>query len=220
MASGPASPSLSSSPAPPPLPFACVLRSCPDTQLTLLSTLGLTKVVINLIKNIPQLLLNYSRQSTVGWSIWGVWIDLAGATAAFIQQVLDVWNEEDWGPLVGNVPKFLLSVLSFAFDLAFILQHHVCYRGSNSEEVEGEGETGQGEEEGEGDSRGEEEGLEGDEPEWLEEEKEEAAKAMGKKRSGRQSPWAGNGEYLLSEGEQGSVNAGEGHSPPRVRSVR
>ena len=202
------------------LPWACVLPQCPATQLTLLSTLGLTKVVINLIKNLPQLLLNYRRQSTVGWSIWGVWLDVAGASAAFVQQALDVWNLDDWGMMVGNVPKLLLSILSFVFDVAFLVQHHVCYRSSGGEEEEGEGEEETGDEE----NSGEAEAEEADSPAEMspvDEEKEEGAETAGKGRTKprKKLPWTGtvaHSEQLLQAGDS-SVNGVDGEATPPTR---
>ena len=192
------------------IPFSCIqpAPTCPPTHLTLLSTLGLTKVVINLIKNIPQLLLNHHRRSTVGWSIAGVLTDLCGATAAFVQQALDVWNQDDWGMMVGNVPKFLLSVLSFGFDVAFVVQHYACYGGGREGEGEegGEGETEDGEEEEEVVEReGEDEGgAEG--TEWMDEEKEKQEVAKAKKHRGKVA-WSGYGEHLLHDAADGSVNS-------------
>ena len=186
------------------IPFACVTPACPATHLTLLSTLGLTKVLINLIKNLPQLLLNHSRQSTLGWSIAGVLTDLVGASAAFVQQSLDVWNQDDWGMMVGNVPKFLLSVLSFGFDMAFVVQHFVCYRGMNREEEKGEGE-GEGETEEGGEEGQVEDVREGASTDWMDEEKEKQEAVKAKKHRGK-AAWAGNGEYLLHDQHHGSVN--------------
>ena len=114
--------------------WSCISQSasaCPTARLNLLSLLGYAKIAVNLVKNIPQLLLNHSRRSTVGWSIQGVLLDVGGSVLAFGQQVLDAWNLRDGGMVWGNVPKLLLSVLSFAFDMLFLLQHYVWYRGGD-----------------------------------------------------------------------------------------
>ena len=189
------------------LPYACVGPSCPATHLTLLSTLGLTKVVVNLVKNLPQLLLNHRRQSTVGWSVWGVWTDVVGASAAFVQQALDVWNLDDWDMMKDNAPKLLLSVLSFIFDCVFLVQHHLLYTNREEVKAEGEGETGEeGVEEGEageGSAEGAGKGWEADDEKEGAGEAQRAAKAKAKEKL----TWTGYGELLLKAGEQeGSVN--------------
>ena len=110
------------------IPYYCIDQAhCPLYRLNLLDVLGYTKIVVNIVKNVPQLLLNHTRHSTIGWSIHGVLLDVAGSTLAFTQQLLDAWNADDGGMVYGNVPKLLLSVLSFVFDAAFLLQHYVCY---------------------------------------------------------------------------------------------
>ena len=111
------------------IPYYCInLSSCPFYRVNLLSLLGFAKVAVSLIKNVPQLLLNHSRRSTVGWSIHGVLLDVTGSVAAFGQQALDAWNADDGGMVWGNVPKLLLSILSFLFDVLFLLQHFVWYK--------------------------------------------------------------------------------------------
>ena len=193
------------------IPFACVLPSCPATQLTLLSTLGYTKIAVNLVKNSPQLYLNYRRRSTLGWSVEGVLADLVGATAAFVQQSLDVWNGDDWGMMVGDLPKFLLSILSFAFDCAFIVQHFVCYAGMNREEKEEEeeGEEGEGEGEGEGEEGGDGRlGKEGERVDWTEEESHVQGAGRANKNKGKKA-WLSNGVFaspLLTDADASSVN--------------
>ena len=191
------------------IPWACVLPSCPATQLTLLSTLGYTKIAVNLVKNAPQLYLNYRRSSTLGWSVEGVMADLVGATAAFVQQSLDVWNRDDWGMMVGDLPKFLLSILSFGFDCAFMVQHFVCYVGMNREEKEEEEEEGEEEdqeEEGDGGL-----GKEGERMDWTEEESQAQQNGKANKKK-RQKVWSSNGAFaspLLTEADAGSVNVND-----------
>ena len=120
------------------IPYYCIhLSTCPFYRINLLSLLGYIKIAVNLVKNIPQLLLNHSRHSTVGWSIVGVLLDVCGSMLAFGQQALDAWNEgggSGSGMVWGNVPKLLLSVLSFGFDVVFVLQHFVWYKNNDSSE--------------------------------------------------------------------------------------
>ena len=46
--------------------------------------MGYAKCAITLVKYVPQVYLNYSRQSTVGFSIINVLLDLAGGILSFL----------------------------------------------------------------------------------------------------------------------------------------
>ncbi|KAF5305885.1 hypothetical protein FQA39_LY09124 [Lamprigera yunnana] len=52
------------------------------------------KLLITLFKYVPQALLNYRRKSTDGWSIGGVFLDLAGGLFSILQMILDAYNYE------------------------------------------------------------------------------------------------------------------------------
>ena len=43
------------------------------------------KLVISFIKYIPQLVFNYRRKSTVGWTIYNILLDFSGGTLSIIQ---------------------------------------------------------------------------------------------------------------------------------------
>ena len=70
------------------IPYDCIHQStaCPLYHINLLSLLGYIKIAVNLVKNIPQLLLNHTNRSTLGWSIEGVLLDIVGSLLAFTQQ--------------------------------------------------------------------------------------------------------------------------------------
>eukprot|EP01006_Ploeotia_vitrea_P040531 TRINITY_DN66429_c5_g9_i1.p1 TRINITY_DN66429_c5_g9~~TRINITY_DN66429_c5_g9_i1.p1 ORF type:complete len:230 (+),score=8.12 TRINITY_DN66429_c5_g9_i1:49-738(+) len=93
------------------------------------SPLGVVKLIITLVKYVPQAILNYCQQSTVGWSIWSVLLDLTGGTLSFAQlwidRMMSQWKHGVAPPL--NVPKLGIGLLSTGFDLLFILQHYVLY---------------------------------------------------------------------------------------------
>lgn len=95
--------------------------------INLLYLLSYVKLCTTLTKNIPQILLNQSRQSTVGWTIWNVLLDIAGGFLSFGQQALDSWSTNDWGALTGNPVKFGLGFVSILVDTVFIVQHYVLY---------------------------------------------------------------------------------------------
>eukprot|EP00455_Lapot_gusevi_P007976 TRINITY_DN1342_c0_g1_i1.p1 TRINITY_DN1342_c0_g1~~TRINITY_DN1342_c0_g1_i1.p1 ORF type:complete len:319 (-),score=61.21 TRINITY_DN1342_c0_g1_i1:101-988(-) len=92
--------------------------------------LGYVKLIISFIKYAPQAYLNYTRQSTVGWSIENIWLDLTGGVCSFCQQFLDAHNKNDWSVFTSNIPKLLLALESVAFDILFLIQHYLFYRDS------------------------------------------------------------------------------------------
>ena len=54
--------------------------------------LSIGKVVITLLKFIPQAYLSYQRQSTQGFNINSILLDLHGSIFSLIQMFLDAWN--------------------------------------------------------------------------------------------------------------------------------
>jgi len=50
---------------------------------------GYNKAAISLFKYMPQVYLNYKRQSTVGWSLANVILDLTGGSFSLLQQTVD-----------------------------------------------------------------------------------------------------------------------------------
>jgi len=49
-------------------------------SLNYLYLLSYVKITVTLIKYIPQVLLNFRRKSTVGWSIWQILLDFSGTS--------------------------------------------------------------------------------------------------------------------------------------------
>lgn len=89
--------------------------------------LSYVKLVITVVKYIPQAWVNYKRKSTVGWSIAQIIFDLAGGVLSLIQLILDSSFKSDWSGVTGNPVKFLLSNVSIFFDAIFIVQHYILY---------------------------------------------------------------------------------------------
>jgi cystinosin len=108
----------------------CGLEDC-DAWLPLLYFLGTTKVVMTLIKYTPQALLNHKRRSTEGWQINNVLLDLAGGVLSFAQIGLNAAARADLSVITGNPAKLGIAAISIGFDIVFILQHYVLYRGGN-----------------------------------------------------------------------------------------
>eukprot|EP00667_Euglena_gracilis_P022247 EG_transcript_24668 len=105
-------------------------------QWTVMQYLGIVKAVISAVKGVPQVYLNYVRRSTEGWSIVMPWLDFTGGVLSFLQNAIDAYRWQTWAPLVGNVPKLLLSLISIAFDLVYFTQHYILYRRPKFEPVE------------------------------------------------------------------------------------
>ena len=87
----------------------------------------------------PQVYLNYSRKSTAGWSIANILLDFTGGSLSIVQQVIDMiyngTNGNGWsffGSGDGfNVVKFFLGVFAWFFDIIFMIQHFILYRGNH-----------------------------------------------------------------------------------------
>ncbi|KAL7497584.1 hypothetical protein ACHAWT_005788 [Skeletonema menzelii] len=88
---------------------------------------GTIKVGVTIGKYVPQALLNKARQSTVGWNVLNVILDLTGGVLSLVQLVGDCSNLRDWGGLFGNPTKLFLSMITIAFDLVFLIQHYILY---------------------------------------------------------------------------------------------
>lgn len=78
---------------------------------------GLVKLVVTMVKYIPQVLTNYRRQSTVGWSIEQVQMDIVGGVLSVAQLVIDCSLQADWSGLMNNSVKLGLGGLSLFFDM-------------------------------------------------------------------------------------------------------
>lgn len=89
------------------------------------------KLIITIIKYIPQAYFNYRRKSTVGWSIGNILLDFTGGTLSILQMILISYDYDDWRNIFGNPTKFGLGMFSILFDILFILQHYLFYRSSS-----------------------------------------------------------------------------------------
>mmetsp|Transcript_27895 Transcript_27895/g.39217 ORF Transcript_27895/g.39217 Transcript_27895/m.39217 type:complete len:394 (-) Transcript_27895:28-1209(-) len=101
--------------------------------LDLLYMLSYIKVTISLIKYVPQVILNYQRKSTVGWSIWNIILDFTGGLLSDLQLIGDCADFGDWTGITGNLAKFGLGFVSISFDIIFMVQHYVLYPGQHAD---------------------------------------------------------------------------------------
>lgn len=92
------------------------------------------KIIISCIKYIPQVVLNYRRKSTEGWSIGYVLFDLIGGILSLIQMVLLAINYNDWSSLFGSITKLVIGIVAIGFDLIFMIQHYILYRKSSEQQ--------------------------------------------------------------------------------------
>jgi len=102
--------------------------------LDYLYLLSYVKIAISLIKYMPQVVLNYRRKSTAGWSIWNILLDFMGGLLSDLQLVGDCWAVNDFSGITGNVAKFCLGFVSIFFDIAFMTQHYILYPESSTRE--------------------------------------------------------------------------------------
>ena len=86
------------------------------------------KLTMSCVKYIPQVLMNYRRKSTEGWSMGNILFDFLGGLLSLTQMILLAINYNDWSSIFGSVTKLGLGILSIGFDLVFIVQHYVLYK--------------------------------------------------------------------------------------------
>ena len=88
------------------------------------------KLIITLVKYMPQVLTNYRNKSTKGWSIVQILLDFAGGALSILQLGIDSYLQGDWSGITGNPVKLMLGNVSMFFDIIFIVQHYFVYNGS------------------------------------------------------------------------------------------
>ena len=98
---------------------------------------GYVKLFITVVKYMPQVWSNFQRKSTVGWSIEQILMDSLGGILSIAQLVIDSSLQKDWSGLTGNPVKFGLGNVSILFDIIFMTQHYILYRGASEIEEDG-----------------------------------------------------------------------------------
>ena len=101
--------------------------------LQFINNLSYVKMAVTLSKYFPQVILNFRRKSTIGWSIGNVLLDFTGGSMDICQMVLQASNTNDWSGFYGNPVKFGLGLISMIFDIVFMIQHYVLYRDSDGQ---------------------------------------------------------------------------------------
>ena len=102
----------------------CEGRLCSRLNwLDFLYFLALLKILITITKYIPQVILNYTRKSTKGWSIWAILLDFMGGFLSTLQLVLDCHELNDWEGITGDLAKFGLGFISIFFDVSILYKN-------------------------------------------------------------------------------------------------
>lgn len=96
--------------------------------LDFLYGLSYIKLVMTVVKYIPQAYMNYLRKSTKGWNVYNVILDFIGGIFSTAQLFLDSWITGHWSGISGFAIKLGLGFVSIFFDIVFLLQHFVFYR--------------------------------------------------------------------------------------------
>lgn len=82
---------------------------------------------MTVFKYIPQVIANFRRRSTIGWSIAQQLLDFTGGLGSLLQLIIDSGLQQDWSGLTGNPLKLGLANISLLFDIVFIVQHFVLF---------------------------------------------------------------------------------------------
>ena len=88
---------------------------------------GYFKSSLTVAMYIPQIVHNWKRESTHGWSIVGVMFDFSGGILSLLQMMIE--NGEF------NVGKFSLRLISIGFNIIYIVQHYCLYPDNESREM-------------------------------------------------------------------------------------
>lgn len=112
----------------------CIAIAWPrNSWLWLISVFNSIQVFMTAIKYIPQVMMNFARKSTVGWSIGNILLDLLGGLTNFAQLGVQSIDQGSLVNFYGNIGKTLLSLEVVFFDILFIVQHYVLYHPKKEE---------------------------------------------------------------------------------------
>ncbi|GFP84971.1 cystinosin homolog [Phtheirospermum japonicum] len=106
----------------------CVCIAIPrHSWFWLVSCFNTIQVVMTVLKYIPQVVFNFQRKSTSGFSIGNVLLDFLGAVANNVQMLMQSLDQKSWENFYGNLGKSLLATVTIVFDIIFIVQHYALY---------------------------------------------------------------------------------------------
>ncbi|CAO3644890.1 unnamed protein product [Cunninghamella blakesleeana] len=87
--------------------------------------LSYLKIGADALKYLPQVLYNFKRKSTIGWSTHLVLLDMVGAIGSLCQLFLDAYIEG--GDITGDSVKLGIAVIAIIYDFIFMFQHYVLF---------------------------------------------------------------------------------------------
>ncbi|KAI0534611.1 PQ loop repeat-domain-containing protein [Xylaria digitata] len=100
--------------------------------LDVIYVISYVKLVVTVVKYVPQLVHNARNHSTKGWDISQILLDFAGGLLSIAQLGIDSYLQHDWSGVTGNPVKFFLGNVSIIYDLLFMGQHYCLYSHDSS----------------------------------------------------------------------------------------
>lgn len=96
--------------------------------------LGLCKYVMDLIKYIPQIILNKSRRSTFGWNIQYIYFELISIIFFYLSIVSEIYNNtfhifnppENESKLIFYT-EIIIPIIVLIYDIIFIIQNYLYF---------------------------------------------------------------------------------------------
>ncbi|EPS40482.1 hypothetical protein H072_5662 [Dactylellina haptotyla CBS 200.50] len=101
--------------------------------LDITSAFSLSKLLVTLIKYLPQIYTNYINKSTEGFSIYQILMDFFGGLLSLVQLGIDATLEGSWEGVTGNIVKTGLGLISMGLNVVFITQHYFIYPGKDQD---------------------------------------------------------------------------------------
>ncbi|KAF9663568.1 hypothetical protein SADUNF_Sadunf17G0064900 [Salix dunnii] len=110
----------------------CFLIALPShSWLWLISIFNSIQVLMTVIKYIPQVIMNFMRKSTDGFSIGNILLDFLGGVTSYAQMAMQSVDQSVFlGELLWQHRKNVVifdHVVSVFFDLLFMTQHYILY---------------------------------------------------------------------------------------------
>ncbi|KAF3912226.1 Cystinosin [Arthrobotrys entomopaga] len=101
--------------------------------LDITTAFSLSKLLVTLIKYLPQIYTNYLNKSTEGFSIYQILLDFFGGLLSLVQLGIDAGLEGSWEGVTGNLVKTGLGLISMGLNIVFMTQHYLIYRGQKQD---------------------------------------------------------------------------------------
>lgn len=92
---------------------------------------GINKILLTILKYVTQIIFNYRRKSTYGWSSLNTIFDLLGSFFSLTQVIYDYSNDlidKDYYKNPLNFVKVMLGIVTIFFDFILFIQRFIVYR--------------------------------------------------------------------------------------------